>query len=112
MAYPISSEILKLFLSQYRQVVRITVAGQNETFELTENDIAQNGFGVSRYSVSGSTLELGSAISSEVDIVLNNKDGRFNAISFEGAELYVEVGIKKMGKCGFALYPDGVFHRR
>lgn len=95
MAYPISSEILKLFLSQYRQVVRITVAGQNETFELTENDIAQNGFGVSRYSVSGSTLELGSAISSEVDIVLNNKDGRFNAISFEGAELYVEVGIKK-----------------
>lgn len=95
MAYPISSEILKLFLSQYRQVVRITVAGQNETFELTENDIAQNGFGISRYSVSGSTLELGSAISSEVDIVLNNKDGRFNAISFEGAELYVEVGIKK-----------------
>lgn len=95
MAYPISSEILKLFLSQYRQVIRITVAGQNETFELTENDIVQNGFTVSRYSVSGSMLELGSAISSEVDIVLNNKDGRFNAISFEGAELYVEVGIKK-----------------
>lgn len=95
MAYPISSEILKLFLSQYRQVIRITVAGQTETFELTENDIAQNGFGVSRYCVSGSTLELGSAISSEVDIVLNNKDGRFNATSFEGAEMYVEVGIKK-----------------
>lgn len=95
MAYPISSEILKLFLSQYRQVIRITVAGQTETFELTENDIAQNGFGVSRYCVSGSTLELGSAISSEVDIILNNKDGRFNATSFEGAEMYVEVGIKK-----------------
>ena len=95
MAYPISSEILKLFLSQYRQVIRITVAGQTETFELTENDIAQNGFGVSRYCVSGSTLELGSAISSEVDIILNNKDGRFNGVSFEGAELYVEVGIKK-----------------
>lgn len=95
MAYPISSEILKLFLSQYRQVIRITVAGQNETFELTEKDITQNGFGVSRYSVSGSNLELGSAISSEVDIVLNNKDGRFNATSFEGAEMYVEVGIKK-----------------
>lgn len=95
MAYPISNDVLQLFLSQYRQIVRITMAGQNETFELTENDIIQNGFSVSRYSVSGSALELGSAISSEVDIVLNNKDGRFNATSFEGAELYVEVGIKK-----------------
>ena len=95
MAYPINSEVLKLFLSQYRQIIRIRVTGQNETLELTENDIVQNGFGVSRYSVSGSTLELGSAISSEVDVVLNNKDGRFNGVSFEGAELYVEVGIKK-----------------
>lgn len=95
MAYPISADVLNLFLAQYRQVIRISVSGQTETIELSETDITQNGFSLSRYTVSGSTIELGSAISSEVNIVLNNKDGRFNTFIFEGAELFVEVGIKK-----------------
>ncbi len=95
MAYPISADVLKLFLAQYRQVIRISVSGQTETIELSETDITQNGFSLSRYTVSGSTIELGSAISSEVNLVLNNKDGRFNTFVFEGAEMFVEVGIKK-----------------
>ncbi len=95
MAYPISNDVLNLFKSQYRQTIRVSVAGQSKSIELSETDIVQQGFSLSRYCVSGSTLEIGSAIASEVDITLNNKDGRFSGFSFEGAELFVEIGIKK-----------------
>ena len=95
MAYPISNDVLNLFKSQYRQTIRVSVAGQSKSIELSETDIIQQGFSLSRYCVSGSTLEIGSAIASEVDITLNNKDGRFSGFSFEGAELFVEIGIKK-----------------
>lgn len=95
MAYPISNDVLNLFKSQYRQTIRVSVAGQSKSIELSETDIVQQGFSLSRYCVSGSTIEIGSAIASEVDITLNNKDGRFSGFSFEGAELFVEIGIKK-----------------
>lgn len=95
MAYPISKEALDLFMGSYRQVVDITFNGLAESISLTEKDITSGGLSVNRYCLSGSRIEIGSAIAAELSMTLDNADGRFNDVLFEGAELYVRVGIKK-----------------
>jgi len=93
--YPISQDVLSLFKKPYRQVAEITFSGQSETLTLTENDIIQGGLVLNRYSVSGSQIEIGSVIAGELELKLKNSDGRFDDIQFEGAELFVRVGVKK-----------------
>lgn len=95
MSYPIANSVLELFKDQQRQVAEITLYGTDETIHLTEKDILQGGLTIDRYCVSGSRIEIGSAIASELALTLNNNDGRFNDVVFEGAELFVKIGIKK-----------------
>ena len=95
MSYPIANSVLDLFKHQQRQVADITLYGTNDTIHLTEQDILQGGLTIDRYCVSGSRIEIGSAIASELLLTLDNNDGRFNDIVFEGAELFVKIGIKK-----------------
>ncbi len=95
MAYPISQEALNLFTKPYRQVVDISFYGLNNELQITDEDIILGGFSVNRYSVSGSKIEIGSVVAAEIELKLNNADGRFNSIQFEGAEMYVRVGTKK-----------------
>lgn len=93
--YEISTEALKLFKENYRQVVNITGKGYERTFELTESDIMQGGFSLDRYCVSGNKIEIGSAIAAELTLKLDNRDDRFADEVFEGAELDVKIGVKK-----------------
>ena len=94
--YKITNEALDLFKKNYRQVVNITFRGKNNrTFTLTEADIRQGGFSIDRYSMSGDTVEVGSAVAAELELTLENNDDRFSDELFEGAELEVKVGIKK-----------------
>lgn len=95
MAYPISKEALDLFTTPYRQVVDISFYGLSESLKLTEKDIVLGGLSVNRYCVSGSKIEIGSVVAAEIELKLNNSDGRFNNVQFEGAEMYVRVGTKK-----------------
>lgn len=95
MAYPITAEALNLFTSSHRQVVEITFNGTNENLTLTEKDIVLGGLSVNRYCVSGSKIEIGSAVAAELTLSLDNADGRFDEVLFEGAELYVRIGTKK-----------------
>lgn len=95
MAYPISNEALRLFKESYRQVVDIRFNGLRDTMNLTEQDIIAGGLSINRYCVSGSKIEIGSAIAGELTLVLDNADGKFNEVLFEGAELFVRVGVKK-----------------
>ncbi|MGN0558380.1 MAG: hypothetical protein ACI4IS_02900 [Acutalibacteraceae bacterium] len=95
MAYPIEENALKLFTKPYLQTVSITFYGTADTFEITEADIVQGGLSINRYCVSGSRIETGSAIASELKLLLDNSDGRYDDTVFEGAELYVKIGIKK-----------------
>jgi len=93
--YSITSEAINLLNKNYRQVVRITFSGTQETITLTEANIIQGGFSISRASVSGERLEIGSAVAAELKIQLDNRDGRFDNTVFESAELHVEIGVKK-----------------
>ncbi|MCH5203139.1 MAG: tail fiber domain-containing protein [Oscillospiraceae bacterium] len=95
MAYPISREALDLFNKLYRQVADISFYGLSEELHITDEDIILGGLSVNRYCVSGSKIEIGSVVASELELKLNNADGRFNSVLFEGAELYVRVGTKK-----------------
>lgn len=95
MAYPISSEALRLFKESYRQIVDIKFNGVRDTLTLSEEDVVAGGLSINRYSVSGSKIEIGSAVAGELSLILDNADGKFNEVMFEGAELYVRIGIKK-----------------
>lgn len=114
MAYSISKEALALFASSYRQVLDIRFHGQNEELQITDEDVMQGGFSVNRYCVSGGRIEIGSVVASEIELKLNNSDGRFDGVQFEGAELYVRVGTKKWDAhrwedAGYHYVPFGYF---
>ena len=93
--YQCTQDVIDLFNKNHREVARITFKGKHETFILDESEIIQGGLVTDRYSVSGSKIELGSAIAAELTMKLKNYDGKYDETVFEGAELFVEIGIKK-----------------
>lgn len=93
--YKVSQEVKNLFNKNYIQVADITVNGVNESFSVAENEIVQGSLSIDRYSVSSSKIEVGSAVAAELTLKLKNDDGRYDNTVFEGAEVFVKIGIKK-----------------
>lgn len=94
MGYPITTDVLNKFINHERQIIRIVVYPTvGENIIITQEDIPQGGLKINRYSVSGNTIEIGSAIAAELDLTLYNTNGEFDDVVFEGAELYVRVGV-------------------
>lgn len=93
--YKVSQEIKNLFNKNYIQVADITVNGVNESFSVAENEIVQGSLSIDRYSVSNSKIEVGSAVAAELTLKLKNDDGKYDNTVFEGAEVFVKIGIKK-----------------
>lgn len=93
--YKVSQEVKNLFNKNYIQVADITVNGVNESFSVTENEIVQGSLSIDRYSVSNSKIEVGSAVAAELTLKLKNDDGKYDNTVFEGAEVFVKIGIKK-----------------
>jgi hypothetical protein len=91
--FPVTKEALDLFSKNHRQTAEIVFNGLDEIFTITEKDIMQGGLTVDRYSVSGSKIEVGSACAAELALTLDNRDGKFNNVKFEGAELFVNIGV-------------------
>lgn len=93
--YKVSQEVKNLFNKNYIQVADITVNGVNESFSVAENEIVQGSLSIDRYSVSNSKIEVGSAVAAELTLKLKNDDGKYGNTVFEGAEVFVKIGIKK-----------------
>lgn len=93
--YKVSQEVKNLFNKNYIQVADITVNGVNESFSVAENEIVQGSLSIDRYSVSNSKIEVGSAVAAELTLKLKNGDGKYDNTVFEGAEVFVKIGIKK-----------------
>lgn len=93
--YKVSQEVKNLFNKNYIQVADITVNGVNESFSVAENEIVQGSLSIDRYSVSNSKIEVGSAVAAELTLKLKNDDGKYDNTVFEGAEVFVNIGIKK-----------------
>lgn len=114
MAYKVSSEIISLFKSCYRQIAKIRVSGIEGLDEIDESDILQGGLTIDRYCFSANSLEIGTAIASEATIELKNADGRFDKYTFDGAKFTIRVGIKKWDakaweKATIHYIPLGIF---
>ena len=92
--YPVTEDIVNLFQNGGRQLARIVFSGNGQEFVIDESDIVQGGLTIDRYSMTGNKIELGTAISSELTLKLRNYDGNFDDVNFEGAELYVQIGVK------------------
>ena len=93
--YKVSQEVKNLFNKNDIQVADITVNGVNESFSVAENEIVQGSLSIDRYSVSNSKIEVGSAVAAELTLKLKNDDGKYDNTVFEGAEVFVKIGIKK-----------------
>lgn len=93
--YKVSQEVKNLFNKNYIQVADITVNGVNESFSVAENEIVQGSLSIDRYSVSNSKIEVGSAVAAELTLKLKNDGGKYDNTVFEGAEVFVKIGIKK-----------------
>ena len=92
--YPITNEVKALFEAEQRQILRITGTDKNGVaINITDEDIVLNSFNIDRCSCNGEKLEVGTAIASEMTFKLDNFDGRYNSVVFEGTELFVEIGI-------------------
>lgn len=103
----VRSDLLAALRKLGNQQIRISVSGTQGALTLTGADIVQGSFAIDRTCVSGSKMEIGSCIASELTMTLKNTDGRFDDIAFEGAELFVELGAVIEGATVFM--PMGYF---
>ena len=110
MAYPITNTALERFKASAHQGVKITFSGTNEDLELTEADILQGGMSLNRCSTSGDKIELGNVTAGELSLNLDNSKGQFNDVTFEGAEMFVQltVGINDVTDTEYIM-PLGYF---
>lgn len=110
--YPISSAAKALFESEQKQILRITGTDRNGvSISITDEDIVLGSFNVDRCSCNGEKLEVGTAIASEMTVKLDNFDGRYNSVVFEGTELFAEIGIADWTQDNPTVYwiPCGYF---
>lgn len=95
--YSISDELRQRFEQGEKKSVLITLKnhqyGQNDPLEITEADIVSNSLSIDRYCITGNKIEIGSAVSAELSLAINNNSGKFDNVTFEGAELFVKIGI-------------------
>lgn len=87
--YYVTEEQAETIKNFYPQKAHVTVRGIEETIEITSSDIVSGGLSIDRYCTSSSKIEIGSAISHQLTLSLNNNSGKFDDTKFEGAELYV-----------------------
>ena len=92
MGYPLSQQGRDAFRAMNVQTVSIAVTpttGSN--FTITEANIRQGGMSIDRFSASGQTLEVGACTAAELSLTLDNTDGTFDGVVFEGAQMVVTV---------------------
>lgn len=76
--------------------IGITITGKTldgDPIALTEDDIVERSLTIERNWVSGSTIEIGCADTSELIFELDNFDGKWSALRWEGARLTVVLDI-------------------
>lgn len=89
--YPVSSGILERWEAEGRQLVKIYWNG-NPGGWIYDSDIIAGTLTVDRYCISGTTLEIGSAIGGEMNVEFDNSEGRFSGIKKDDS-LSVYIGM-------------------
>ena len=86
-------------------------AGMPIHLEITGSSVMLGSFNIDRFSCIGDKLELGTAIAAELTLKLNNSNGIYDGIVFEGVELFVEVGVADWSQANPTVHwiPCGFF---
>lgn len=80
----------KLAKDEYELV--LTLSNTTLTNQSIPNSkILQDSFSVNRFSVTGGTIEVGSATSAEMQVTIDNSDGSFDEWTFEGATIFARL---------------------
>ena len=69
------------------------MARDMDAIVVTDANVMTGGFSIDRYACNGERLEIGTAIAAELSLRLDNRQGQFNGITFEGTELFAEIGV-------------------
>jgi len=97
MFYPVTELEKQMFLYGMNGLVKSAyIYGTDKngaTIEILNDDLRMGTFAIDRYCCNGEKLEVGTAIASQLSFTLDNSDGRYNNIVFEGTELTVEIII-------------------
>lgn len=107
--YNLGAVPLGYFKSYYPQTAVITFTKGSTTETITEANIMSGGLMVNRYSVSGKKIEIGSTIAAELNLKLDNRNGDYDSFSFEGGEMFVQIGIRKNATSTQYYVPLGYF---
>ena len=78
---PYQSALLSVYLKDGTQL------------SLTNADIMEDGLTIDRYATYNNVVTMGTCVSSELNVRLNNHDGRFDGVNFTGARIYVYIDI-------------------
>lgn len=78
---PYQSALLSVYLKDGTQL------------SLTNADIMEDGLTIDRYATYNNVVTMGTCVSSELNVRLNNHDGRFDGVNFIGARIYVYIDI-------------------
>lgn len=112
--HPISNEALALFHDRethHVQMAEITCETVNDTIVITDEDIRSGGLSINRYCSVGGSIGIGSAVAAELMLSLDNSDGKFNGVIFEGADMHVVIKIRDVTVEDSPIYsiPMGYF---
>lgn len=108
--YPVSSDFLKAIKSTQRSfVLKLEIDTAFDTFYLTEKDVDMGSLKLEEGCVSGDSLELGAAKAALFDISINNRDGRFDDVQFNGGIMKPFIGLE-LPNGNIEWVPLGVFN--
>lgn len=82
--------------------------GTGRAFVLTEANIREGGFIIDRFSTAGQLPEIGSCCAAEINLVVDNANGRFDTSAFIGSTMEVNVSVD-VGGTTYTV-PMGVFN--
>ena len=110
MAYPFTENEYNSWQAMKAQHVTITLYTGDDTVSISDSDIVSGSFEIHRACVSGDKIEIGSVIASEISFALDNSDGRFNGVAFEGAGMMVSISTESAASSNLEVsMPQGYF---
>lgn len=86
-----STQKALLLNNQYYAEIEVNTVDEDEV-TITESDLAQGSFAANRFSVSGNTIEIGSAIAGQVEFTIaltEENENELKDLAYEGSEIIV-----------------------
>lgn len=93
----------------YQEASIAVTLKNNETLTITNADIVENSLSVDRYTVTSGSVALGTGVAAELNMKLNNHDGRFDNVNFAGAKMEVHIILNVPGYIHPEDIPMGIF---